>query len=126
MARLLLENQQPLVTSLVQCQSPRWWHSPRRAAQAQFQSGICPVLSGTKTSPAQRRSATSLTALPRAFSRPLSREGSVMLQIDVDADRGGLKVNADFLVDFGKEPDGPVLAHEMRYPGGDCTSDIWV
>ena len=20
---------------------------------------------------------------------------------------------------------GPSLAHEMRYPGGDCTSDIW-
>ncbi len=20
---------------------------------------------------------------------------------------------------------GPALAHEMRYPGGDCTSDIW-
>ena len=25
----------------------------------------------------------------------------------------------------GKEPNGPVLAHEIRYPGGDCTSDIW-
>lgn len=49
-----------------------------------------------------------------------------MLQIDVDTERGGLKVNTSFLVDFGKEPDGPVLAHEMRYPGGDCTSDIWV
>ncbi|KAL6343226.1 hypothetical protein AAG906_021137 [Vitis piasezkii] len=29
-------------------------------------------------------------------------------------------------VDFGSEPDGPSLAHEMRYPGADCTSDIWV
>jgi len=29
-------------------------------------------------------------------------------------------------VDFHDEPDGPVLAHEMRYPGGDCTSDIWL
>ena len=22
--------------------------------------------------------------------------------------------------------DGPARAHEMRYPGGDCTSDIWL
>lgn len=49
-----------------------------------------------------------------------------MMQIDVDSDGGGLSLNEDFLVDFGKEPDGPVLAHEMRYPGGDCTSDIWL
>lgn len=49
-----------------------------------------------------------------------------MLQIDVDTENGGLCVNPDFLVDFGKEPWGPARAHEMRYPGGDCTSDIWV
>ena len=30
------------------------------------------------------------------------------------------------MVDFGAEPDGPALAHEIRYPGGDCTSDIYV
>ncbi|NWI80734.1 SBP1 oxidase, partial [Dryoscopus gambensis] len=53
-------------------------------------------------------------------------EGSVMLQLDVDTEQGGLAVNPKFLVDFGKEPGGPCLAHEMRYPGGDCTSDIWV
>jgi hypothetical protein len=39
---------------------------------------------------------------------------------------GGLTVNENFLVDFGKEPTGPVRAHEIRFPGGDCTSDIWV
>lgn len=49
-----------------------------------------------------------------------------MMMIDVDTVIGGLSVNEDFLVDFGKEPDGPVLAHEIRYPGGDCTSDIWL
>lgn len=49
-----------------------------------------------------------------------------MMQIDVNSDSGGLSLNENFLVDFGKEPDGPVLAHEMRYPGGDCTSDIWL
>ncbi|XP_026547438.1 methanethiol oxidase-like isoform X2 [Notechis scutatus] len=53
------------------------------------------------------------------------RDGSVMLQIDVDTKKGGLCVNPDFLVDFGKEPWGPAHAHEMSYPG-DCTSDIWV
>lgn len=56
----------------------------------------------------------------------LLREGSVMMQIDVDTDKGGLKLNENFLVDFGAEPDGPALAHELRYPGGDCTSDIWL
>lgn len=54
------------------------------------------------------------------------REGSVMMQLDVDTVNGGLTLNQDFLVDFGKEPHGPALAHELRYPGGDCTSDIWL
>jgi selenium-binding protein 1 len=35
-----------------------------------------------------------------------------------------MKINEDFYVDFGKEPAGPARAHEMRYPGGDVTSDI--
>lgn len=50
----------------------------------------------------------------------------MLLQIDVDTAEGGLTLNPDFLVDFGDEPDGPVLAHEVRYPGGDCTSDIYL
>ncbi|XP_027488767.1 methanethiol oxidase-like, partial [Corapipo altera] len=66
------------------------------------------------------------SAWDKQFYPDLLREGSVMLQIDVDTERGGLAVNPNFLVDFGKEPDGPALAHEMRYPGGDCTSDIWL
>ena len=49
-----------------------------------------------------------------------------MLQIDVNTEVGGLSLNRDFCIDFGQEPGGPVLAHEMRYPGGDCTSDIWI
>ena len=68
-----------------------------------------------------------------------------MLMIDVDTKNGGMQLNNDFCVDFGAEPDGPVLAHEIRYlttvefqidgilqtpliryPGGDCTSDIYV
>ena len=49
-----------------------------------------------------------------------------MFQIDVNTDKGGLTLNENFLVDFGMMPDGPALAHEVRYPGGDCSSDIWV
>lgn len=62
----------------------------------------------------------------KQFYPDMIKEGSVMMMIDVDTVKGGLSVNEDFLVDFGKEPDGPVLAHEIRYPGGDCTSDIWL
>lgn len=42
------------------------------------------------------------------------RTGSVMMKLDVDCEKGGLKLDPDFLVDFGKEPEGPVLAHETR------------
>ncbi|CAG7901363.1 selenium-binding protein 3 [Brassica rapa] len=62
----------------------------------------------------------------KQFYPELVEKGSHMLQIDVDTDKGGLSINPNFFVDFGSEPDGPSLAHEMRYPGGDCTSDIWV
>ena len=31
-----------------------------------------------------------------------------------------------FIINFGKEPNGPSRCHETRYPGGDCTSDIWL
>jgi len=61
----------------------------------------------------------------RQFYPETTKAGSVLLQIDVDTDKGGLKINDKFLVDFGKEPNGPALAHEVRYPGGDCSSDIW-
>ncbi|WVZ67697.1 hypothetical protein U9M48_016741 [Paspalum notatum var. saurae] len=60
------------------------------------------------------------------YGDDLVKKGSHMLQIDVDTEKGGLAINPDFFVDFGTEPDGPALAHEMRYPGGDCTSDIWI
>lgn len=42
------------------------------------------------------------------------REGSVLVKLDVDTENGGMKLDTDFLVDFGSEPDGPVLAHETR------------
>lgn len=36
------------------------------------------------------------------------------VQIDVDTEKGGLSINDNFYVDFGAEPDGPALAHEVR------------
>ncbi len=60
------------------------------------------------------------------FYPNMAEEGSYLLQIDCDTEKGGLKLNEKFFVDFGKEPDGPARAHEMRYPGGDFTSDIWI
>lgn len=60
------------------------------------------------------------------FYPKMAEQGSWMLQIDCDTDGGGLTLNEDFLVDFGKEPWGPARAHEIRFPAGDCTSDIWV
>ncbi|XP_058862018.1 methanethiol oxidase-like [Acipenser ruthenus] len=62
----------------------------------------------------------------KQFYPDLVKEGSVMLQIHVDTQTGGLRLNESFLLDFGQEPGGPALAHEVRYPGGDCSSDIWV
>ncbi|KAK8967061.1 Selenium-binding protein 2 [Platanthera guangdongensis] len=66
------------------------------------------------------------SAWDKQFYPELVEKGSHMLQIDVNTDEGGLKLNPNFFVDFGLEPEGPSLAHEMRYPGGDCTSDIWI
>lgn len=62
----------------------------------------------------------------KQFYPELVKSGSVLLMIDVDVEKGGLTLNPDFFVNFGQEPDGPALAHEVRYPGGDCTSDIWI
>jgi selenium-binding protein 1 len=60
------------------------------------------------------------------FYPDMAKAGSYVMQIDCDTRNGGLKINENFFVDFGKEPKGAARAHEMRYPGGDCTSDIWV
>ena len=53
------------------------------------------------------------------------QSGPWLVQVNCDTAKGGLAVDEKFLVDFGKEPAGPVRAHEIRYPGGDCTSDIF-
>jgi selenium-binding protein 1 len=59
------------------------------------------------------------------FYPQLGKQGSWLIQIDCDTAKGGLTLNDKLFLDFGKEPDGPVRAHEVRYPGGDCTSDIF-
>ena len=49
-----------------------------------------------------------------------------MIQVDCNTAEGGMKTNEDLFVDFGAEPAGPARAHEMRYLGGDVTSNIWI
>ena len=60
------------------------------------------------------------------FYPELVSKGGQLLVVDVNTEKGGLTLNENFLVDFGAEPFGPALPHEMRFPGGDCTSDIWI
>lgn len=60
------------------------------------------------------------------FYPDMAEKGSYLLQLDCDTESGGLTLNEDFMVNFGAEPNGPARAHEIRFPGGDCTSDIWV
>ena len=62
----------------------------------------------------------------KQFYPGMTNRGSYMLQIDCDTEKGGMTVNDKFHIDFGQEPGGPARAHEMRFPGGDCTSDIFV
>lgn len=62
----------------------------------------------------------------KQFYPDIVQKGSQLFLVDVDVERGGLSLNPNFIVDFGALPEGPALAHETRYPGGDCTSDIWV
>ena len=59
------------------------------------------------------------------FYPQIGKQGSYLMQIDCDTATGGMKLNERFFIDFGKEPDGAVRAHEMRFPAGDATSDIW-
>jgi selenium-binding protein 1 len=59
------------------------------------------------------------------FYPQMAKQGSYILQVDCDTEKGGLKLNERFFVDFGAEPDGPARAHETRFPAGDSTSDVW-
>jgi len=60
------------------------------------------------------------------FYPDIRTNGGCMLMVNCDAENGGMEIDPTFVVDFGKEPNGPSRCHETRYPGGDCTSDIWI
>jgi selenium-binding protein 1 len=59
------------------------------------------------------------------FYPDIGEEGSLMLKADVYPDEGRMELDEEFVVDFGDAPGGPARAHEIRWPGGDCTSDVW-
>ena len=60
------------------------------------------------------------------FYPDIRENGGCMVMVNCDTENGGMEIDKDFFVDFGKEPHGPARCHETRYPGGDCTSDIWL
>ncbi|KAB0796305.1 hypothetical protein PPYR_10366 [Photinus pyralis] len=62
----------------------------------------------------------------RQFYPDMVEKGGYLVKLDVNVATGGITLDEDFLVEFDGEPDGPLLPHEMRYPGGDATSDIWL
>jgi selenium-binding protein 1 len=49
---------------------------------------------------------------------------SWLLKVNCDPE-GGMEVDRDFFVDFDDRPGGPARAHEVRLPGGDCTTEIF-
>ncbi|GFT54480.1 methanethiol oxidase [Nephila pilipes] len=57
------------------------------------------------------------------FYKENIEKGSMMFLVHVNTEYGGLTLDKNFLIDFGLE--GNYLAHEMRFPKGDSTSDIW-
>ena len=50
--------------------------------------------------------------------------GSWLLRVNCFPD-GGMEFDPDFFVDFRDRPGGPARAHEVRLPGGDCTTEIF-
>lgn len=60
------------------------------------------------------------------FYPQMKESGGQLFIVDCDVENGGMSIRENFAIDFGKEPHGPARAHETRYPGGDCSSDIWV
>ncbi|KAE9547708.1 hypothetical protein FO519_009079 [Halicephalobus sp. NKZ332] len=59
------------------------------------------------------------------FYPHMVKEGAAVLRINVDTEKGGLWLDKEFLIDLGNTPSGKYGVHHIRYPGGDCTSDIW-
>jgi len=67
-----------------------------------------------------------LSSWDNQFYPDIAKQGSYLIKIDCDTENGGISMDPGFFVDFGQEPAGPARAHEIRYPGGDCTSEIWL
>ncbi len=66
-----------------------------------------------------------LSSWDNQFYPDIGQCGSYLLKLDCDTEMGGMQIDPGFFVDFGREPAGPARAHEVRFPGGDSTSDIW-
>ena len=68
------------------------------------------------------------TAWDDQFYPDMKTNGSFLAKINcrTDTNEGGMELDQNFFVNFKDEPNGPVRVHEIRYPGGDCTSDIWL
>jgi methanethiol oxidase len=49
---------------------------------------------------------------------------SWLLRVNCGAE-GGMELDEDFFVDLSDRPGGPARAHEVRLPGGDCTTEIF-
>ena len=49
---------------------------------------------------------------------------SWLLRVNCKPD-GGMELDSDFFVDLSDRPGGPARAHEVRLPGGDCTTEIF-
>ena len=60
------------------------------------------------------------------FYPEISKQGSHMILIHCDNQKGGMTIDEKFFIDFGNVGNDRYRAHEMRYPNGDCTSDIWL
>ena len=52
--------------------------------------------------------------------------GASIIKVNIDIENGGMKVDGQFHVKFNNKNNKSYLVHEMRYPGGDCTSDIYL
>jgi len=59
------------------------------------------------------------------FYPEMVKEGASVVMFNVDTEKGGLQLDPNFLIDLGNAPGGTYGVHQVRYPGGDCTSDIF-
>ena len=61
------------------------------------------------------------------FYPRLAKSGSYLLQIDCDTEQGRHDTQRETSSSISaRSPTARPGAHEMRFPGGDCTSDIWI